>query len=145
MAIRKANYNDAGSVYELICNLESFEFDREKFETRFKMNLINDAMHYYVFEEGENILGFGSLIILSPLHHAGKIGEIQELVVKKDVRGRSIGKKILEHIEGIVTNMELETIEIASNLKRADAHRFYEREGYQKTHTKLTKQFKWKF
>lgn len=139
MAIRMANYNDVNAVYELICELEKCEFNKEKFKTTYKINLINDSLHYYVFEEDEIILGFGSLAVLRPLHHEERVAEIQELIVRKEARGRGVGKAILIYIESIARSLNLERIEIASNLKRLDAHRFYEREGYLKTHTKLNK------
>ncbi len=153
--IRNASEADIWSIYELICELEDANFDKNQFELIFNANMQNKDIFYYVAEmainlsksntestsinKNEAIVGFGSLFIQTPLHHISKIGEIQELVVNNGMQGIGIGKKLLLQLENTAINEGCSQVELSSNQKRIHAHRFYEREGYLKTHFKLSK------
>ena len=45
-----------------------------------------------------------------------------------------------EKIEEIARNKKLEQIELSTSTYRKDAHRFYERQGYEKLHYNFTKE-----
>jgi GNAT superfamily N-acetyltransferase len=61
--------------------------------------------------------------------------EISGLVVDKAVRYRGIGKLLLEAAERWALSCNCGTITVHSNVKRHDAHRFYEKNGYDWTKT----------
>ena len=50
-----------------------------------------------------------------------------------------IGKQLIEKIEEIAKEKQLEQIELSISTYRKDAHRFYERQGYEKLHYNYTK------
>ena len=52
-------------------------------------------------------------------------------------RSLKIGKQL---IEKIARNKKLEQIELSTSIYRKDAHRFYERQGYEKLHYNYTKE-----
>ena len=74
------------------------------------------------------------------LHHDRDTGEIVELVVLPEKRSLKIGKQLIEKIEEIARNKKLEQIELSTSTYRKDAHRFYERQGYEKLHYNYTKE-----
>ena len=45
-----------------------------------------------------------------------------------------------EKIEEIAKDKQLEQIELSTSIYRKDAHRFYERQGYEKLHYNYTKE-----
>ena len=55
-------------------------------------------------------------------------------------RSLKIGKQLIEKIEEIARNKKLEQIELSTSTYRKDAHRFYERQGYEKLHYNFTKE-----
>ena len=55
-------------------------------------------------------------------------------------RSLKIGKQLIEKIEKIARNKKLEQIELSTSIYRKDAHRFYERQGYEKLHYNYTKE-----
>lgn len=55
-------------------------------------------------------------------------------------RSLKIGKQLIEKIEKIARNKKLEQIELSTSTFRKDAHRFYERQGYEKLHYNYTKE-----
>ncbi len=162
--IRNANKDDIWSIYELMCELEDIKFDKNSFEHVFNINMQNKDIFYFVAEmtvlsdnnnfsnvdtnsnansnsivADDAIVGFGSLFIQTPLHHVSRIGEIQELVIKNGMQGNGIGKKLLSQLENTAISEGCSQVELSSNQRRIHAHRFYEREGFMKTHFKFSK------
>lgn len=56
--------------------------------------------------------------------------DVGALVVDSKVRGRGIGAKLLEAGEKWAQSKNWSLVRVRSNVKRTDAHRFYERNGY---------------
>ena len=61
--------------------------------------------------------------------------EINGLVVDKNVRSRGIGKRLLSAAERWALSRGYDAITVRSNVRRHDAHRFYEKNGYGWTKT----------
>jgi len=57
--------------------------------------------------------------------------ELMSLVVAEDARGRGVGKALLQAFERWVSTLGLDLVTLGSRDTRKDAHRFYEREGYE--------------
>ena len=137
--IRKAEQADCNEVYRLICELEETKFDYDAFEAVYCRNLNLPAYHYFLAELDGNVVGFGSLLVKEPLHHACVISEIIELVVEHAHTGNRIGAHILDAIEKTAKENGCSSIEVMSNMRRVDAHRFYERDGFVKNWYGLSK------
>ncbi|MEO7202035.1 MAG: GNAT family N-acetyltransferase [Candidatus Tumulicola sp.] len=60
----------------------------------------------------------------------GTMAEIAALVVDEETRGQGIGAGLLRAAESWAIERGTRRIRVRSNVIRADAHRFYEREGY---------------
>ena len=50
------------------------------------------------------------------------------------MQGQGIGSVMMEHAIGFARERGCKSVKLTSNLKRTDAHRFYERLGFEKTH-----------
>ena len=120
--IEYAKLEDKEEIYNLICILENKEINKEHFDW------------------DEKIEGFLSFKINHYLHHDRDTGEIVELVVLPKKRSLKIGKQLIERIEEIAKEKQLEQIELSTSTYRKDAHRFYERQGYEKLHYNYTKE-----
>lgn len=62
-------------------------------------------------------------------------GYIGGLVVKDGLRGYGIGRRLCEHAEVWAWDHSVETVRVTSRSTRADAHRFYLRDGYHEVKT----------
>ena len=62
------------------------------------------------------------------------------MVVDEAVRGRGIGAELVRAAERALGERGCYMIEVTSHVRRADAHRFYERLGYEKTSVRLTRE-----
>lgn len=59
------------------------------------------------------------------------------LVVKEGFRGRGIGRQLCAQVENWSWERGLPTVRVTSRSTRADAHRFYLRDGYREVKTSL--------
>ena len=66
--------------------------------------------------------------------------KLQNLFFLPEKRSFKIGNQLIEKIEEIAKDKQLEQIELSTSTYRKDAHRFYERQGYEKLHYNYTKE-----
>lgn len=137
--IREIKNEDFDDVLRLISILEEKEYDREKMSRVYNRHLNDEDYHCFVYVLDKKVVGMISLLIKETLHHCGKTGEIIELCVDPTYRNNSIGKKLLDYVEDKAIHLQLSELELSSNIKRKDAHRFYERHQYNKDHFNFTK------
>ncbi len=139
MSIRLSKESDEASVYDLITLLKGFSLDRESFHDVFVQNLRDDSVLYYVAESDGCVIGFASLHIEPQLHHAGRVGEILELIVQESLRGRGIGAQLVSRLEQEAKKRGCVSIEVTTKNYRVDAQQFYEQVGFTQTHVYFTK------
>ncbi|WP_345243774.1 GNAT family N-acetyltransferase [Nibrella saemangeumensis] len=139
VSIRPAKSQDVDIIYEFICTLEETELDYTQFRSIFLHNLTDPRVHYLVAEVKHEVVGFVSCHIQYLLHHAGKVGEIQELYVQPEYRNQQIGTKLVEALEQIVIREKVVNLEVTTNQKRTDTHRFYEDLTFEPSHYKFVK------
>jgi (aminoalkyl)phosphonate N-acetyltransferase len=143
MIIRKATIKDIEIIFDFVCQLEEQMFDFRSFENIFTRNINNPDCHYWLAIDNDLAVGYGSCHGQWLLHHCGKVGEIQEMFVAKGYRDKGIGKLLLDTIRQMAIDEGYTHIEVTSNNKRTEAHRFYESNGYTKSHFKFTDKTLW--
>jgi (aminoalkyl)phosphonate N-acetyltransferase len=136
--IRSATTQDVNRIYQMICELEEEQFDFALFEKYYYQNIDLPDNIYLVAVENDQIIGFLSCHGQLLLHHCGMAYEIQELFVDKDFRGNGIGKLLLEKLKEELKDRDPKILEVTSGIKRKEAHDFYERNGFVRSHFKFT-------
>ncbi|MCD7892654.1 MAG: GNAT family N-acetyltransferase [Erysipelotrichaceae bacterium] len=137
--INEATLNDLDAVYKLICILEDDKIDYQHFSHTYKNHMNNKDVIYLVYRYKNDVVGFVSFMIHHYLHHDKDVGEIVELVVKEGYRSQGIGHQLLDEIEKRAKLLALEQIELNTSTYRNDAHRFYEKHGFEMSHYNYTK------
>ncbi|MGU3523994.1 aminoalkylphosphonate N-acetyltransferase [Enterobacteriaceae bacterium C23F] len=137
--LRPASLADTEAVYGLICELKQKAYDRKTFAAGFAANLSNPQQRYQLAEVNGEIVGLIGIQIMFPLNLNCWIGEIQELVVLPQTRGLNVGKALLEWAEEEARLNGASLMELSSGKVRTDAHRFYQREGYEQSHFRFKK------
>lgn len=79
-----------------------------------------------------------SLHVKEQLHHTGKIGEIIELIIHEPSRSLKIGDALFQTAKEITKKSNCLQLELYTNVKRLQAHQFYERQGMNKSHDYFT-------
>ncbi|MGO8748800.1 MAG: N-acetyltransferase family protein [Thermoguttaceae bacterium] len=77
------------------------------------------------------LVAFCSLNVRDSLWQQGLLGHVDELAVDAGFRRQGIGTRLLDHAAILARNLGCLRIELDSALHREDAHRFYERLGFE--------------
>ena len=93
-----------------------------------------------VAEIDGQVVGCLSTSTMHVLHRPAPVGRISMMVVDERFRSRGIGAQMVEAAESMLAAKGCQLIEVTSNLRRADAHRFWERIGYERTSARFAKQ-----
>ena len=137
--IRRATEADLDVVYALICSLEEQQLDKDAFSKVYLKNLISPDIEYFLADVEETTVGMVSCHIQGLLHHAALVAEIQEMFVYADYRSQRIGETLMTRVVQHAVLEGAAQLEVTSRATRQAAHRFYEREGFIKSHVKLVR------
>jgi ribosomal protein S18 acetylase RimI-like enzyme len=80
-------------------------------------------------EENGISVGMISFFIRFNLFHAGRVCQIEELVVKEEVQGRGIGGKLLEEVIKIARDQRCAEISVSTMFTNKRAISFYKNHG----------------
>ena len=105
----------------------------------FASYLTRDDLDAFVAEGGNQILGFVNVEYRARLNHDRRQGWIAELIVTEGARGAGVGKELLARAEEAARARGCWGLALESATWREDAHRFYEREGWEHVAKAFTK------
>lgn len=142
VTIRRASAADREVIYNMICDLEKTILDRPGFDAAFDRNIASPNITYFLAEQDGKPVGMVSCHIQPLLHHAALVSEIQEMYVEPEYRSQKVGNALMEHVTAFARQEGAIQMEVTSRATREQAHRFYQREGFEKSHVKLVRYFK---
>jgi ribosomal protein S18 acetylase RimI-like enzyme len=130
--IRQCFLEDFANVADLLCQLwPDKRLDRSALKAVYERALNSNAQAYVCAVEGACMVGFGSLTLKNNLWQEGYLGHVDELVVHSEHRRRGIGARLLEHLVWMARERGCRRVELDSACHRKEAHRFYERHGFE--------------
>ena len=89
----------------------------------------------YVAELDGEVIGTFQTALLTKLVGRGALSMVIEAVqTRGDMRGRGIGAIMIGQCIEDARRLGVKTVQLTSNMARLDAHRFYERLGFEKRH-----------
>lgn len=81
------------------------------------------------------VVGTAQLSLVTTLLHRGRTRALIEAVhVAPELRGRGVGAALMRHLIAVARAEGAGVVELTSNKMRKDAHRFYERLGFARSH-----------
>ena len=86
-----------------------------------------------VAELDGRVVGCLATSIMPVLHRPKPVGRISMMVVEEGLRSQGIGEQLVRAAEAWLKDQGCGMIEVTSNMKRTDAHRFYQRLGFEPT------------
>ncbi len=137
---RPATLADFDAIYEFVCGLEEQRFDKAALRQCYEVTFSMPYSHYLVAELGHKPVGYISCRGQILMHHCGLVYEIQELYVLPEHRSAGIGKILLNAMLERLAKEDYELVEVCSNMRRKDAHRFYLSNGFEQTSYKFRKE-----
>ena len=136
--IRPAEPRDGAALVRLIGQL-GYEVTETEIAERLAA-MAEEGRLVLVAELGDAVVGCLSTSVMRVLHRPAPVGRISMMVVDEPLRGRGIGAELVRAAEDALAARGCYMVEVTSNLRRADAHRFYERLGYERTSVRLAKE-----
>ena len=136
LLIRDAQPDDAEALVGLIAELD-FKVTAQAVAER--LELLDRLGQPALVAEEDGIVGCLTWNIMRVLHRDTPVGRISMLVVDATKRSAGIGAKLVAEAETRMAAAGCKLVELTSNEKRLDAHRFYERLGYERTSLRFGK------
>lgn len=128
VTIRTAKMVDAKAIAKLTLQMDHDMTEEEAVE-RLKNILDDKTQILLVAEVDGKVLGYNSVSANYELL-SGVQARINGLVVDESTRGLGLGRKLMEKAEEWAEEKGSKSMKLASNMKRVEAHKFYEKIGY---------------
>jgi GNAT superfamily N-acetyltransferase len=128
VTIRVLRADDAETVATLCASL-GYPASAEEVRSRIKLlTESNDRMAFAAILQ-DAVVGWIDAAVERHLQ-SEPVVVIGGLVVRDDMRGKRIGQQLCHAVEQWAVQIGIVAVRVRSQLKRADAHRFYLRDGY---------------
>ena len=131
--IREITAADAAAAANLSGEL-GYQVSADAMRQRIESLLRHPDQAIYVASLSGKVVAWIDLAVTWHLTSEPRV-EIAGLVVSSEVRSRGIGRLLVERAEQWAVSRGLTGMLVRSRITREDAHRFYLREGYERTKT----------
>jgi GNAT superfamily N-acetyltransferase len=109
--------------------------NREAYEAAFAAIAASADNTLYVAESAGRVVGTFQLTFIPNLTGRGALRvKVESVKVAAALRSRGIGARMMAFAEEVARSRGARLLELSSNKARREAHRFYERIGYARTH-----------
>lgn len=138
--IRKAEARDVPAVRELLQILAGGEVTDEVTKDRFRMVEASAIDDLYVLEDSQGVQGLLGFRLRENLEEQSRFGEISALVTRPEARRSGYGRALVEFAEQLARERGCKGTWLVSGFGREkDAHKFYEKLGYEVTGYRFVK------
>ena len=138
MSVRLAKLGDCPTLAQLIGQL-GYEASADEVAARLA-SICAEGRLVLVAELAEEVVGCLTTSVMRVLHRPAPVGRISMMVVDEALRGRGIGAELVRAADDALAAQGCYMVEVTSHVRRTDAHRFYERLGYERTSVRLAKE-----
>jgi len=108
-------------------------------------NMIDASQNEQLFvaERDGDVVGTFQILFNRTMTGRGSLSMLIEAVqTRPDMRGQGIGAQMIGYAIGEAKRRDCRLVQLTSNAARTDAHRFYERLGFAKSHAGFKMKFK---
>jgi GNAT superfamily N-acetyltransferase len=135
--VREARPGDAPRMAALIGQLE-FTVDEAGVRDRLE-RLAELGEPVLLAEADSEVVGLLDWHVMTTIHRPRPVGRLVALVVAEGHRGAGIGRALVGEAERRMRARGCEKMEVTSNLRLAEAHRFYEGLGLERSSYRFAK------
>lgn len=134
MEIKTANINDFDIAFKFIEALWDYnKYNKEEVKKIYN-EVINDknSFAFFVIDNNE-YKGFCHGDYFNTFWMSGKTCYVSSLITKENERGKGYGTFLLDYAQKLAKEKECKAIILDSGLPRTNAHKFYEKYGFEKS------------
>lgn len=139
--VRQANIQDTAAIARLLGQL-GYPTEPDRLLDKVRQLLKHPDHVLCVYEQDSTVLAVMSIHFVPQLALIGEFAIISYLAVDASARSLGIGKALEEHCVWIAKARNCDRIQVHCNIRRTDAHRFYERQGYEESRKYFSKRLK---
>lgn len=132
MYIRRSKLDDKDDIFKLLNKMYKNKIKYEIFSKIYETKLNNKNSYYIVAIKDNKIVAVLIMEIVIQLHREKKTSFIDDLIVDEEYRNNGIGKLLLQDAISYAKKQGCEVTELTCYLENENAHRFYERNGFEK-------------
>jgi GNAT superfamily N-acetyltransferase len=92
---------------------------------------VTDGFRVFAAKRDGAVVGVAGVRPMELLY-CGRILQIDDLVVSDTERSTGVGKALVDHVKAVARSEGRLEVHLDSGLARMDAHRFYDREGFER-------------
>jgi GNAT superfamily N-acetyltransferase len=140
MSIRIANINDAAIIQSLLNQL-GYPTQLEQLTDKIVRLVNHPDESLIVFDDGR-VKAVMSIHFTPQFALDGDFAIISYFAVDETARSEGIGRQMEEHCVQLAKDRNCDRIQVHCHIRRAEAHRFYERQGYQESRKYFIKSLK---
>jgi GNAT superfamily N-acetyltransferase len=127
--VRDAYLNDSGAIAALLAEL-GYPADASQVSLRIGLFTSQGNGRVLVAVSGGKVAGFIAVEITFPIHREAPVAHISALAVSKSAKRHGIGRQLLRSAEEAAKEKGCRHMVVTSAEHRADAHAFYESQGW---------------
>ena len=130
--VREATVDDAAALAPLLGEL-GYPVDPAALSVRMRRMLRRDDQKILIAGNTDAALGLLALHIFPVLAYDRDLAMIMALVVTERARGLGVGRQLVVQAAAIGKSLGASRLMVTTHVRRADAHAFYERLGFEFT------------
>jgi len=130
--VREATVADAPALAPLLGEL-GYPADSAELTVRMERMLGRDDQKVLIAENDDGTLGLLALHVFPVLAYDRDLAMIMALVVTERARGLGVGRQLVDRAEAVGRSLGASRLMVTTHIRRADAHAFYERLGFEFT------------
>lgn len=145
--IRPARTADIPQMCDLLAELFSIEsdFSADRDKQAQGLNLLlgdsSGSSIVFVAEKDREIIGMCSVQMLISTAEGGPVGLVEDVIVRKECRGRGIGKRLLSEIVRWCGAGKISRLQLLRDTDNAEALKFYSGNGWSDTRLLCMRKF----
>lgn len=132
VVVRDATIADAPALAPLLGEL-GYPAAPDALASRMRRMLGRDDQRVLMAERDGATLGFLALHVFPVLAYDRDLAMIMALVVTESARGLGVGRALIDRAEAVGKSLGASRLMVTTHVRRADAHAFYERLGFEFT------------
>ena len=130
--IREAGRGDVEALAFLVTEL-GYPTSTEQMDRRFEAVSVDPSYVTLVAERDGRVVGMAGFHLERAYDADGEVARIMSFVVGSEERGSGVGRLLISAVEDRARRMGAADIMLTTHERRAGAHEFYRRMGYDRT------------